>query len=149
LFSIWKDVLIEAHGPTTWESKPTGEFVMEEKEGVVIITTYAGEDPERATIAFVMGNAALAMDEKSTIVLQGGGVFLAKKGFAEHVCAAGFDPLKKLMDTFVDLGGSIFVCVPCIKARNIQETDLIEKAQLVAAGSIINECCNAKAVVSY
>lgn len=122
---------------------------MEDKEGVVIIITYAGEDPERATIAFVMGNAALAMDEKATIVLQGGGVFLAKKGFAEHVCAGGFDPLKKLVDSFLDLGGKLFVCVPCIKARHIEETDLIEKATLVAAGTIINECCNAKAVVSY
>jgi len=122
---------------------------MEEKEGVVIITTYAGEDPERAIISFVMGNAALAMDERATMVLQGGGVFLAKKGYAEHVYAGGFDPLKKLMDSFLDLGGNILVCVPCIKARHVEETDLIEEVQLVAAGTIINECCNAKAVVSY
>jgi uncharacterized protein involved in oxidation of intracellular sulfur len=122
---------------------------MEEKEGVVIITTCAGEDPERAIISFVMGNAALAVDEKATMVLQGGGVFLAKKGYAENVYAGGFDPLKKLMDDFLDLGGNVFVCVPCIKARHIEETDLIEKVQLVAAGTIIIECCNAKAVVNY
>lgn len=122
---------------------------MENKEGVVIILTYAGEDPERATIAFVMGNAALAMDEKATMVLQAGGVFLAKRGYAENVHAGGFEPLKKLMDDFLDLGGSILVCVPCIKARHIEQTDLIEEVKLVAAGVIISECCNAKAVVSY
>jgi predicted peroxiredoxin len=122
---------------------------MEQKEGVVIILTYAGEDPERATIPFVMGNAAWAMDEKATIILQGNAVLLAKKGYAEAVHAGGFDPLKKLMDSFLDLGGSILVCTPCCKERHIEEADLIDKAQLAAAGTFINECCNAKAVVTY
>ena len=93
---------------------------MEQKEGLVIIATHAGEDPERATFPFVMGNASFAMDETAAIVLQGSGVFLAKKGYAEHIHASGFDPLKKLMDTFVELGGKILVCAPCIKERNIQ-----------------------------
>ncbi|MGB9615966.1 MAG: hypothetical protein ACP5M0_10250 [Desulfomonilaceae bacterium] len=30
---------------------------MQEKEGVVIIATHGGEDPERATFPFAMGNA--------------------------------------------------------------------------------------------
>ena len=118
---------------------------MEEKKGVVIIATHAAEDPERATFPFVMGNASFAMDEDAAIVLQGSGVFLAKKGYAEHVHANGFDPLKKLMDGFLDLGGKILVCAPCIKERNIEETDLVEKAQVIAGGTVINECCNAKA----
>ena len=122
---------------------------MEQKEGLVIIATHAGEDPERATFPFVMGNASFAMDETATIVLQGSGVFLAKKGYAEHVHASGFDPLKKLMESFLDLGGKIFVCAPCIKERNIEEGDLVEKAKVIAGGTVINECCNAKAVLSY
>lgn len=122
---------------------------MEEKEGVVIIATHAGEDPERATFPFVMGNASFAMDETATVVLQGSGVFLAKKGYAEHVHASGFDPLIKLMDSFLELGGKIHVCAPCIKERNIAETELIDNAQVIAGGTVINECCNAKAVLSY
>jgi uncharacterized protein len=121
---------------------------MDEKR-MVIIATHAGEDPERATFPFAMGNAAFAMDEEATIVLQGSGVFLAKKGYVEHVHASGFDPLKKLMDDFLELGGKILVCAPCIKERHIEEGDLIEKAQVIAAGTVINECCNAKAVLSY
>lgn len=122
---------------------------MEQKEGIVIIATHAGEDPERATIPFVMGNASLAMDEKAIIVLQGYAVLLAMKGYAEHVHASAFDPLKKLMDSFLELGGEIFVCGPCIKDRHIEEKDLIEKSKVVAGGIIISECCNAKAVLNY
>ncbi len=122
---------------------------MEEKQGVVIIATHGGEDPERATFPFVMGSAAFAMDEPATIVLQGAGVFLAKKGFADHVHANGFDPLNKLIDGFIELGGKILVCAPCIKERNIAESDLIDTAQVIAGGTVINECCGAKAVWSY
>ncbi len=122
---------------------------MEEKEGIVIIATHAGEDPERATFPFVMGSASFAMDETATVVLQGSGVFLAKKGYAEHVHASGFDALKKLIDGFLELGGKIYVCAPCIKERNIEQTDLIDQAQVIAGGTVINECCNAKAVLSY
>jgi predicted peroxiredoxin len=133
-----------------WSGKKEKENMsMEEKQGVVIIATHGGEDPERATIPFVMGNASIAMDEKATIVLQGTGVFLAKKGYVEHVHAGGFDPLKKLMNDFLELGGQIFVCSPCINERNIAETDLIEKSKVIAGGTVINECCDAKAVLSY
>jgi predicted peroxiredoxin len=133
-----------------WSGKKEKENLsMEEKQGVVIIATHGGEDPERATFPFAMGNASLAMDEKATIVLQGAAVFLAKKGYVEHVHASGFDPLKKLMNDFLDLGGQILVCSPCINERNIAETDLIEKSKVIAGGTVINECCDAKAVLSY
>ena len=122
---------------------------MEQKEGVVIIATHAGEDPERATFPFVMGNAALAMDEKAIVVLQGCGVFLGKKGYAESVRAGGFDPLTKLMGTFLELGGRILVCAPCIKERNIDPSDLIEKSEVIAGGTLIAECCRANAVLNY
>lgn len=122
---------------------------MEQKEGVVIIATHAGEDPDRATFPFVMGNAALAMDEKAIVVLQGCGVYLAKNGYAESVHAGGLDPLKKLMDSFLELGGRILVCSPCIKERNIDPSELIDKSEVIAGATIIDECCNAKAVLSY
>jgi uncharacterized protein involved in oxidation of intracellular sulfur len=122
---------------------------MVDKTGVVLIATHAGEDTERATFPFVMGNAALASDEPAAVVLQGAGVFLAKKGYAEHVIASGFDPVKKLMDTFLELGGRILVCAPCIKERHIDQSDLIEQAQVIAGATVIDECCKANAVMSY
>jgi uncharacterized protein involved in oxidation of intracellular sulfur len=122
---------------------------MDEKQGVVIIATHGGDDPDRATFPFVMGNASFAMDEPATIILQGSAVLLAKNGFAQHVHASGFDSVQKLLDSFLELGGKILVCAPCIKERHIEETDLIENAQVIAGGTVINECCNAKAVLSY
>jgi predicted peroxiredoxin len=50
----------------------------------------------------------------------------------------------------MSLGGRLLVCVPCIKKRNIDEAaDLIEGANTAAAGVLIVEATEAKAVFVY
>ena len=122
----------------------------DKEEKVLLICTHAEDNPEKAAMPFVMGNAALALDVKAMIVLQGDGVYLAKKGYAENLLKpGGFDALPKLMSSFKELGGELRVCMPCIKARNIAESDLIDGAQTTAAGVLITESLKADAVFSY
>jgi predicted peroxiredoxin len=118
-------------------------------EKIVVIATHGPEDPERATIPFVVANAALAMDVQVTLVLQGTGVLLAKKGCYEHVFCAGFDPLKKQVDNFLEFGGKILVCIPCIQERQITNDMLIDKAEPAKAGRVVQESLEAKAVLNY
>jgi predicted peroxiredoxin len=118
-------------------------------EKIVIFATHGGEDPERATIPFVVGSAALAMDVPVTIILQATGVTLMKKGCYEHIFAAGFDPLKKLVDSFMEFGGKILVCIPCIESRKITPDMLIEGAELGKAARVVQEVLEAKAVLNY
>ncbi len=121
----------------------------EKTEKMVVFATHGGEDPERASLPFVMGNAALAMDVEVTVVLQGTGVSLAKQGCYEHVFASGLDPLKKLVDTFVEFGGRIFVCIPCIQERKISEDMLVPSAEPVKAGRVVEAVLEADAVLNY
>lgn len=118
-------------------------------EKIVVFATHGPEDPERASLPFVCANAALAMDVQATVILQGAGVLLAKKGCYEHVFCAGFDPLKKLVDAFLEFGGKIFVCIPCIQERQITNDMLIEKAEPAKAGRVVQEALEAKAVLNY
>lgn len=123
---------------------------MAEEEKVLFICTHASDAPETAAIPFVMANGALAMDVQATIVLQGNGVYLVKKGYAEHmVKPGGFPPFAKLISDFQELGGKIMVCAPCIKERNIPESDLIAGAETTAAARLIIEALAAKAVFTY
>jgi uncharacterized protein involved in oxidation of intracellular sulfur len=122
----------------------------EKEEKVMFICTHGGDNPEKAAMSFVMGSAALAMDIKSLVVLQGDGVYLAKKGYSENVLKpGGFESLTKLITDYLELGGELKVCVPCIKARNIAEADLIEKAETTAAGQLIVESLKANSVFTY
>jgi len=118
-------------------------------EKLVIFATHGAENPDKATLPFVVGNAALAMDVQVTVILQGEGVLLATKGTYDHIFCPGFDPLKKLVDSFIEFGGNIFMCVPCLEARKITSDMLLEKVQLVKAGRVVQEVLEAKAVLNY
>jgi len=57
----------------------------EKEEKILYICTCSGNDSEKAHVPFVFANAALAMDIKATIVLQGEGVNIAQKGYVDSM----------------------------------------------------------------
>lgn len=122
---------------------------MSENEKLVIICTTGPENQEKATLPFVLATAAQTVDAEVVVILQASAVLLAKKGTAENVNAPGLMPLKKLMDTFVELGGRLLLCSPCIKERFIKEEELFEGSKLIAAGTVVDEVLSAKAVLTY
>ena len=120
------------------------------EEKILYIGTCAGEDPEKASMPFVMACAALAMDIKATIVLQGNAVYLAQKGYTDKMPpGGGFPPMRELLTNFLELGGELKVCVPCIKSRNIEESELVEGSQTTAAGALNIAAIEANAVMVY
>jgi uncharacterized protein involved in oxidation of intracellular sulfur len=120
------------------------------QEKILYIATCAGDNPEKAAMPFVMACAALAMDVQATIVLQGNGVYLAQKGYVNTMMRpGGFPPLDKLLADFLELGGVLRVCVPCIKERNIAEIDLVDGYHTTAAGALNIEAIEADAVMVY
>ena len=117
---------------------------MAEKK-ILYIGTHADDDPEKAAMPFVMANAAQAI-----IALQGNAVYLAQKGYAEKVLpSGGFPPMKELLDNFMELGGELKVCVPCIKSRNIEESEMVEDSQTTGGGALNVEAIEADAVMVY
>ena len=118
-------------------------------EKIVIFGTHGPEDPERACLPFVIGNAALAMEVKVTVMLQGSAVLIAKEGCYEHVFAAGLPPLKDLIKSFIEQGGTLLICIPCIQERHITPDMLVKIAQPVKAARAVMEILEATQVLSY
>ncbi len=81
--------------------------------------TCGKEDPERATLAFVVSNVAASADQEAIVLLTIDGVWLATPGYADGIYKEGFQPLKEVMDSFVGNGGQIWVCGACAKPRGI------------------------------
>jgi predicted peroxiredoxin len=121
----------------------------DKNDKLVIIATHAEESPDNATIPFVIGNAALAMDVEVTVILQVTGVYLALKGYADHVHAAGFPPLTELFEAYFEAGGKLMVCSPCIQARKINPEDLLSNSTVIAGATLVTEVLSATNVVSY
>ncbi len=119
-------------------------------EKMMIFATHGPEDTERATIPFVMATAAQASDVEVIIGFQSTGVLLATQGVIEHILAPGFPPLKDLYDAFVEAGGKMYVCGPCIKSRNINpETDLVKGATVVSAATFVKEISESVGTLVY
>jgi predicted peroxiredoxin len=122
---------------------------MADHEKLVFMVTHGPEHPEHSTIPFVMACAALASDVEVVMGFQADGVCIVRNGEAEHVEARAFPPLAKLINDFRELGGTMLVCGPCLMGREIPETDLVDGAQVVAAGRFIAEITSATNALVY
>ena len=102
------------------------------KKSFLVIGTHGDDDPEKATMTFACAGAASALGIKTTVFLTGNGVKLAQKGFADGVkTVEGMAPLKEMMDSFVDSGGRIEVCIPCLESRGIDKGQFMDGVKFV------------------
>ncbi len=109
----------------------------DEKRSILIITTHGPDNPELATLPFIVANGATVLDAEVTVVLQGPAVFLAKKGMIENIVCCKWT-LKELVEKFVSSGGKILACSPCLQERNIKEEDLLEFIRPVGAVEVVD-----------
>ncbi len=79
--------------------------------GKVVVNLATGlEDPERVTVAFLVGTAVLEQGRQVTIVPDQGGSALGLPGHAEAVACDGCPPLPRLVQQYTDGGGELLVC---------------------------------------
>jgi predicted peroxiredoxin len=109
----------------------------------------AKDNPDKATVGFVIANAAVASDKDTVVFLSVEGVRLATKGYADDIAEPGFSPLKDLMANFAAAGGKIYVCSPCYKKRGLDETDIVAGAVIVGGAKLVEFLGEACPGVSY
>jgi predicted peroxiredoxin len=111
--------------------------------------TCSKDNTDKATVAFVVANAAAASNQQTLVFLSIEGVRLAQKGFADGIHEEGFAPLKDLMDNFVKAGGTIYVCSPCFKKRKLDENNLIAGATIVGGAKLVEFLSDGTPSISY
>lgn len=115
----------------------------------LVSLTNAKNDIDKATVGFVVANAAVASGQDTVIFLNVEGAYLASKGYADDIHEEGFAPLKQLMDQFIEAGGTLWVCSPCYKKRNLNEEDLIEGATIVGGAKVVEFLSLGAASITY
>lgn len=111
--------------------------------------THAKEDGDRATVAFVVANAAAASEKETLVFLSTEAVRLAQVGYADQIREEGFAPMADLMKNFVAAGGKIFVCSPCFKKRGLDEAKLVAGATIVGGAKLVEFLSDGTPCVSY
>jgi len=112
---------------------------------VGFVVTHAADDPELATLPFMLATGAMTMVVEPVVILQGEGVRLAVPGGAEAAAADGLAPVADLMAAVLAAGNRIMVCSPCMANRGISEEQLLDGCFAGGAGLVIQsmlECEN-------
>jgi predicted peroxiredoxin len=115
----------------------------------VVSLTCAKDNPDKATVAFVVANAAVASDQETVVFLSTEGVRLAVNGYADDVREEGFSPLAELMANFAAAGGKIYTCSPCFKRRKLDDANLIAGAVIVGGAKLVEFMSGGAPSVSY
>jgi len=116
---------------------------------LLINCTHAEDDPERATLPFIVGNVAASADQETVVFLTIDGVWLATKGYANRIHKDGFQPLNDVISSFVKNGGQIWACGTCTKPRGISEADLIPGARIVTAANVVEQLVSGAASMDF
>jgi uncharacterized protein len=104
---------------------------------ILVNCTQGRDEPERATLSFIVGNVAATADQPAVVLLTIDGVWLATHGYADGIAHDGMPPLKEVMASFVAAGGQIWVCGACAGPRGITATDLVPGASIVTAAMAV------------
>jgi uncharacterized protein len=100
---------------------------------LMIHSSHGKDDPERATLPFVMGNNAAIAGQEVVVLLTVDGVWLATEGGADGIAKQGLPVLAEVLREFVGNGGQVWACQACTKPRGIGETQLIDGARIAPA----------------
>jgi predicted peroxiredoxin len=105
---------------------------------------------DKATLGFVVANAALGSDKDTMVFLSADGVWAAVKGEVDKVNEGEpFAPLKDLVEKFVQNGGKILVCSPCLKKRGLTEADLVAGSSPAGGAALVEWLAAGSPCVGY
>ena len=110
----------------------------EEQQKLVYVLHDGGERAEKVLTAFALANIGVSMEHEVTVIIFGEATRLAYKGYGETVHSADRLPLDRLMRDFLDNGGRVLVCLPCIKARKVDPSMLIDGVE-ATTGTVVND----------
>ncbi len=120
------------------------------EDGKIVINLATGlEDPERVTVAFLVGGAAAQSGRPVTMFLTKEAVRLATPKVAQGVACDGCPGLDALLERYTAAGGRMLVCPVCFGARKLSPDDLIDSAQIGGATPLLEWIEERATVFSY
>jgi predicted peroxiredoxin len=120
------------------------------QNGKVVVNLATGlEDPERVTVAFLVGGAAAKQGKDVIMFLTKDAVRLAIGGTAEGIACDGCPPLERLFADYTSDGGKLLVCPICFDARKLDSEQLVDNAKIGGATPLWEWIGDGATVFSY
>ena len=115
---------------------------------LVIIAT-KGIDSEMSSVALTIANGAITDEMNVTLFLTSTAIDLVRKRGVELTHVTPLNSLKELMTRFLERGGRIVACPPCVASRGYVLEDLIEGVEIAGASSFLSQLKAGAASLSF
>jgi predicted peroxiredoxin len=115
---------------------------------LVVVITH-GIDHELSSVAFTIANGGITAGLRVSIFLSSAGVDLVRKRAADSTQVNPLEPLAALIKDFLDRGGALWACTPCVKSRGYVQADLIDGVEITGASKMHELIAGGAATLSF
>ena len=116
---------------------------------VVVNLATGMEDPEKVTLAFLIGGAALEQGKQVVMFMTKDAVRLGLPGHAEGIACDGCPPLERIFQQFADGGGELLLCPYCFNSRKLDEGEIVPHARVAGATPLLEWAGDNATVFSF
>lgn len=107
----------------------------ENTRDLVVVVTH-GIEHELSSAAFTIANGGLTAGLRVSIFLTSSGVDLVRKRALDTTHVKPLEPLSDLVNDFLNRGGNLWACTPCVKSRGYEQKDLLDGVEIVGASKM-------------
>ena len=118
------------------------------KRNLVVVVTH-GIDHELSSVALTIANGGITSGLNVSIFLTSAGVDIARKRAADLTEHHPLEPLGQLLSDFVERGGNLWACTPCVKARGYTDEDLVDGTVITGASPMHGLIAEGAATLSF
>jgi predicted peroxiredoxin len=122
---------------------------MAHNDRVIVGCAHGEENPDAVVVSYLTAGAALDQGKEVVMWLSSEGVRLALGGYIDPIRANQEPPVKRVHDQFIEKGGRFYVCPVCFKDRELDETDLVDNAELKGATPLMEFAAEGAMTFTY
>jgi predicted peroxiredoxin len=115
----------------------------------LVIVMTKGIDSELSSVAFTIANGGITAGLKVSIFLTSAAIDLVRRNGQRMTHVPPLDPLAKMMEEFINRGGVLWACPPCVQSRGYQQADLIEGVAIVGSSAMHAKIKEGAATLSF
>jgi len=119
----------------------------ETKDLIIVMTK--GINDEVSSVGLTLANGAMTAGKKVGLFLTSAAIGLVRKNGVAHTHVQPMEPLKDLLQSFMDRGGDVWACPPCTTARGYDENSLIDGVVISGASVIFERIRNGAATLTF
>ena len=116
---------------------------------VIVGCTHGEEDPDAVVVSYLTAGAALDEGKDVVMWLTSEGVRLGLHGYADRIRADQDPPVERVHAQFIEKGGRFYVCPICFKERDLDDSQLVENAELQGATPLMKFAGDGAMTFSY